>query len=436
MTKRATSLRRRIVTAFLATVAVTCLLFGSFGFVIAYAVEDSLFEDTLRDEIAFQQAHWERNQTFSRPARDYLALYRTPQQFPSDLRVPFARAPRQREYFGTEGRYYHVARFNLPRGDGPAFAVAEVSRHLVVRPIRGEILRFLGAWSLAILAIAGGIGYWLAARATAPLTRLAAALEGSRHGEIPHVAAADFPNNEIGILARSLEQAFDRIRAFVERESAFTRDVSHELRTPLAVIRSSAELVEARDELAPPAKLPMRRIATAARDMERTIDLLLALAREERAEGTQERVELLPLVEAALLDASDRFDGGNHQVEIAIPADASVIANRTGLSLILVNLIGNSFRHAREGRLSIALNKSRLSIVDDGPGIANDIVAAAGEAFTKGDDSAGYGLGLGIVRRLCERDAVTFGIETSGADGTAVNLDFPAPAKNIESSRR
>lgn len=425
MTKRATSLRRRIVTAFLATVAIICLLFGFFGFLIAYAVEDSLFEDTLRDEIAFQQAHWQRNQTFSRPARDYLALYRTPQQFPSDLRAAFARAPRQREYFGTEGRYYHVERFTLPRGDGPAFAVAEVSRHLVVRPIRGEILRFLGAWSLAILAIAGGIGYWLATRATAPLTRLATALEGNRRGEIPHVTAADFPDNEIGTLARSLEQAFDRIRAFVERETAFTRDVSHELRTPLAVIRSSAELVEAGNELASPAKRAVRRIATAARDMERTVDLLLALAREERTGGMQERVQLLPLVEAALLDASDRFDGSNHHVDIAVPTDAWVITNRTGLSLILVNLIGNSFQHAREGHLSIAVDGCRLSIVDNGPGIATNIIAADGEAFVKGDASIGYGLGLGIARRLCEREAIILEIETSGFGGTAVHLNLP-----------
>ncbi|MGR4890615.1 sensor histidine kinase [Sphingopyxis sp. LARHCG72] len=426
MTKRATSLRRRIVTSFLATVAIICLLFGFFGFLIAYAVEDSLFEDTLRDEIAFQQAHWQRNQTFSRPARDYLALYRTPRQFPSDLRAAFARAPRQREYFGTEGRYYHVERFTLPRGGGRAFAVAEVSRHLVVRPIRGEILRFLGAWSLAILLIAGGIGYWLAVRATAPLTRLAAKVSERGPNEVPRIAASDFPDNEIGTLARSLEQAFETIRAFVERESAFTRDVSHELRTPLAVVRSSAELLETRSELAPPAARTIRRIAAAAQDMERTIDLLFALAREERAVTERKPVELLPLIESALLDASDRFDGSAYDVEIAVPAGTTVLAGSTGLALILANLIGNAFQHARGGRLAISFANGRLSIVDDGPGIADEVIATEEVAFVKGDASAGHGLGLGIVRRLCERDGIVPDFQTS-EDGTTVHLVFPPP---------
>jgi len=425
MTARATSLRRRIVSAFLATIAITCLLFGFFGFMIAYSVEDSLFEDTLRDEMAFQQVHWQRNRAFARPARDYLALYRTPAEFPPDLRSAFEEAPRQHEYSGTEGRHYHVARFTLPDGDGPAFAVAEVSRHLVVRPVRSEILSFLAGWAVAILVVAGGIGYWLATRATAPLTRLASTLARSGHGEIPHVATTDFPDNEIGTLARSLEHAFDRIRAFVERETAFTRDVSHELRTPLAVIRSSAELVEARNELSPPGKRAMRRIATAARDMERTIDLLLALAREERTGGARERVELLPLVEAALLDASDRFGGSDYQVDIAIPANTSVIASSTGLSLILVNLVGNAFQHARGGHLSITLDHHRLSIIDNGPGIADEIIAADGEAFIKGNGSTGYGLGLGIARRLCEREAIILEIEASRFSGTSVHLNLP-----------
>lgn len=433
MNARATSMRRRIAAAFLTAIAITCLLFGFFGFLIAYSVEDGLFEDALRDEIAFQQAHWQRNRAFSRPARDYLALYRTSAEFPSDLRAAFVQAPQRHEYPGTQGRHYHVARFALPQSDGSAFVVAEVSRHLVVRPLRAEMLTFLGGWALVILALAGLVGYWLATRATAPLSRLAAAMEGRGHGQIPQVAASDFPSNEIGALAQSLEQAFGRIRAFVERESAFTRDVSHELRTPLAVIRSSAELVEAREELAPAAKRALQRIATATRDMEQTIDLLLALAREEQGSGPPEQIDLLPLVENALLDASDRFDSSAYRVDIAVPADCTVSASPTGLSLILANLIGNAFQHARGGHLAIIFDDNRLSIVDNGPGMAAGVIAADGQAFNKGEASSGHGLGLGIVRRLCEREAIGLRIEPSDHGGTAVHLDLPVSKPVISS---
>lgn len=424
MSARATSLRRRVTAAFLAAIAMTCLLFGCFGFIIAYSVEDRLFEDGLADEIAFQQAHWQRDRSFTRPARDYLALYRDPAEFPADLRTAFERAPRQREYSGEDGRHYHVARFMLPGGGGPAFAVAEVSRHLVVRPLRGDIIWFLGGWSLAILIVAGGIGYWLAGRATAPLTQLADAVAETGRGEIPHVRAADFPDNEIGRLAQALQHAFDRIRAFVARESGFTGDVSHELRTPLAVIRSSAELVETRGALTPSATRAVQRIAAAAQDMERTIDLLLALARETKARGIREQVDLLPLVEAALLDASDRYDGSAYRVEIAIPPDARVHADPIGLSLILANLIGNVFQHAPGGRLAIRCDGGRLAIVDTGPAITGERIAGTGKAFAKGAGGTGHGLGLGIVRRLCEREGIELDMATATPAGTAIFLRF------------
>jgi signal transduction histidine kinase len=421
---RAFSLRRRIIQSFLAMMALACLVFGFFSFLFAYSVEDSLFEDALRGEVAHQQAYWRVHRTFDRPGRDYIAIHADPSGFPPDLRRHYGREPGRSEFAGDAGRHYHVMRFDLPGSAGPAYAVAEVSRHLVVRPIRPEMLTFLALWALGMLLATGLIGYWLANRATEPLTRLAGQISDASSDRVPGIVAAQFPANEIGVLAQALERAFDRIRAFVEREGRFTRDASHELRTPLAVIKSAAELMATHRDLPPAIVDPLRRIAYAGEEMERTIDLLLELAREESVQSRPEQVTLLPLIETAVLDASERFGGGDRNVVIAVPETATVHASPTGVALILANLICNAFQHASLGQLSIAMTGDALSVADSGPGIAPDMAEAVAEPFVKGADSAGHGLGLSIVKRLCDRDGIAFAVEVTPGGGTLVRLGF------------
>lgn len=418
------TLRRRIIASFLAMTTAACLLFGFFSFLFAYAVEDSLFADALGEEVAHQQAYWRDHGGLDRPTRDYIELYRDPATFPADLRRQYGVESGRGEFSGDAGHHYHVRDFDLPGDAGTAYAVAEVSRHLVVRPIREEMLVFLALWMAGLLLATGLLGYWLANRATAPLTRLAGLVSGAGTDRIPRVSADEFPANEVGLLAATLERAFDRIRAFVERESRFTRDTSHELRTPLAVIRSAAELVEVQRDLPPVISKPLHRISEATREMERTIDLLLSLAREENSTPQPENVPLLPLVEAAVLRASERFDGASHSVSVAVPESRIICVNPTAAAIILDNLIGNAFQHSRGGKLSVQTQGDELVIADTGQGIPDSVSETLYQPFSKGEGSGGHGLGLSIVRRLCDRNNIALTLEPSANRGTTIHLGF------------
>jgi signal transduction histidine kinase len=422
MTVRPFSLRRRIIASFLALTTMVCLLFGLFSFIFAYTVEDSLFAQALQEEAVRQQVHWADHGAFDRPARDYITLHRAPAAFPADLRRQYGHEPGRREFAGDDGRHYHVERFDLPGRGGTAYAVAEVSRYLVVRPLRREMLTFLGIGTGIILIFAMGIGYWLASKATKPLTRLAAQVEESGPDPIPRLSAAEFPTNEIGVLARALEQAFERISAFVDRESRFTREASHELRTPLAVIKSAAELIAVQ----PGSKMagPLERIVDAAREMERTIDLLLSLAREENARAEPEDVRLLPLIEAAVLRAGAAFGDAAWQVSVAVPEGQRIRVHPAAAATILFNLIGNAFQHSRGGTIDIGMDGGDLVIADDGAGLPGNVSASLYEPFAKGEASGGHGLGLSIVRRLCDASGIGLRIDTAVDGGTRVRLEF------------
>lgn len=423
------SLRGRIVLIIVGSVAATSLIFGLAVFAIAYAMEDSLFEETLGQEIAAQKSTWQQTGALAQPANGNVTIYLPDQALPPEISSELDENPQQTEFFGRDGRHYHVGRFDLNDGSEgtvplPAIAVFEVSDALLVRPYRESIMVMLGVMSLIVAVIMATVGWWLVNRAMRPLGDLAARV-GTSETAIPVLEARDFPSNEIGTLAEALEQSFGRVSAFIERERAFTRDASHELRTPLAVIRGAAEVMRLNQELSPQLSEPLRRIETATTDMTLALDQLLSLARESNG-IRKERALLRPLVEKAISWARIRYPDSRIAAEMRIDGDPEVMVHPVSLQLVLNNLIGNCFQHVGEGRLMIGFVGGCLLISDDGPGLGE--CAAAFEPFAKGGSSGGSGLGLDICRRLCEAMGVDLVARSSEDDskGTEFLLTLAA----------
>lgn len=413
-------LRRQILVSFVGFAAAMSVLFALSSFVVAYVVEDAIFEDGLQEEVARQQEHRRTSGGFTAPARDYVAVHASPATFPADLRRAFTSDNPQEEYAGEEGRHYHVLPF--PGGaEGPAYLIAEVSGRLAVRSLRGEILVLLGAMATVFLAAAAALGYWLSDRTLAPLGRLVDSVSAISPGEVPQVSAADFPRNEVGALAGALESLLERAKGFVEREIRFTRDASHELRTPLAIVRSSAELIEARRPLPSAVLKPLRRIIDAARNMERTIDLLLLLAREERSRSAPCSAPLLPLVEKVVLEESERFRAGHFEVSVDVPGGLETSLDPSVARMVLGNLVGNVFKHAPRGLLRIWVENHDLIVGDAGEGLPTDVLALLNDAGTS-SEATRSGLGLSIVARLCRLHDVAVSAVSSRERGTQIRL--------------
>ncbi|WNG48770.1 HAMP domain-containing histidine kinase [Archangium minus] len=425
------SLRRRITSAFGLIALCTALLFSGFAVLLMYTLEDEFFANLLAQETAHQQAHWRTTGALAAPLRPFVSLHRDTSSLPADL----SRQPgvaRGGEFFGDEGRHYHVRQLALPHGGAPILLVAEVSRELLVRPRLPTVLGLLGTSLLAILALTLALGYWLAWRATRPLESLAQLVGRAAPAQLPKGFAAGYPRNEIGALARALDDAMSRVAAFIEREQHFTRDASHELRTPLAVIEGAAFLL-AEQPMPPQAAQQLQRIRSAATQMAQTVDTLLALAREDLAQGAGPRPEhaaqpvpLLPLAESTVVQLAHLLEGKPVEVEVAIDPRAQFHMPRSALAIVLSNVVGNAFQHTQAGRVSIGFADGRLVVRDDGPGVDAAIRARLFEPGVKGGTSSGHGLGLSIARRLADRIGLALELEAGAQGGTVVTL---APRK-------
>ena len=419
MKRHAHGLRTQLVIAFGLFATASAVLFSILGVTFVYTVEDSFFARMLEQEMAHQRSSWQTRGMTAAPLRSFITLHRNRATFPRDLDIG---ARTGGEFMGKNGRHYHVRALTL-HGAAQHYLVADVSAELVVRPRLPSILTFLGVAILIVLALTLAVGYWLAARATAPLARLTGLVSQATPGQLPTGFAQQFPDNEIGLLARGLDDAMGRIAGFIEREQHFTRDASHELRTPLTVIDGAAQLL-ASHPLPPQAAGQLQRIRSAATHMAQAVDTLLSLAREELDPMPPQTVPLLPLVERAVVQCAHLLEGKAVEVSVELGPDVTVATHAASLAILLNNLVGNAFAHTRKGQVTISFESHSLVVADSGPGIDPALAARLYQPGVKGEASAGFGLGLSIASRLAERCGIRLEVGNAAGGGTRAALVF------------
>lgn len=396
----APTLRRRIAVAFVSFVAAVCIVFGVLSFLFVYAVEDAFF-DTLLEIEARHVAAARIAGGDARPRLPFVQLHETWASVPAEVRANATE--RAREAAGGEGRHYHLRRIALPAGD--AWLVAEVSSFLVVRTMRGRILMILIPATALVLACGSIVAAVVARRSVRQLTELVAAVE--RGGAaFPPALLGEGADHEVRVLTEALEAAFARVQAMLQREKAFVGDVSHELRTPVAVIRGASELLE-RGDLEPLARAQLGRIRDAARSSEEVIELLLALAREETARETPREIALLPLVEKLVLRHGELLARDEVEVDVQIAPPLRIVAPPTAAEVVISNLVANALRHGA-GHVTISARGGSLTL--------RNAVSGGGAAGSQ--PGAGRGIGLHLVRRLC--DACGFALAFSVSESEAI----------------
>ena len=292
-------------------------------------------------------------------------------------------------------------------------------------------LVFGGALAFVVALVAGALAAEPLARR---LARLRAAADRISHGSFGE-PIVDRAHDEIGDLARSLEEMRVRLEALERSRSAFIANASHELRTPLTALGGYLELL--------------------------TEGGLTDAERSEFLDTMGEQVQRLTKLATDLLDLS-RLDAGgitvaDDEIELGeLAADCAremqALAARRGSFVVVEDgeealargdegrvlqvlrvLVDNAVRHTPPGS-TVTLHTettpwgASVIVSDDGPGISPELLERVFERFFRGPGAAarGTGLGLAIARELAERMHGRL-LVTSGPDGTRFALELPGP---------
>ncbi|TAM61842.1 MAG: HAMP domain-containing histidine kinase [Rhodanobacter sp.] len=250
-----------------------------------------------------------------------------------------------------------------------------------------------------------GIGLWLSRRVLKPVTELARRLRDFRKAGKAEPLAPHFADDEVGELAHALDEYSARLTAMVEHDREFNSDVSHELRTPLAVIASTTELLLGSPGLTDKLSERLKRIERASRQATELIEALLLLSRAERRGPTRGETTEVGKVAADVIESQrPQLRGKPLTIELEVAAPVSVNAPASVLSVALTNLIGNAIKYTLEGSVRIVVGEGRIEVIDTGPGIKPEDAERLFQRGVRGEGvgGSGAGLGLAIVRRLCE----------------------------------
>ena len=410
------SLSRKIVNQFCLFTLVISAVWGMFCFILMYNIEDEFIEREVSQEAQFLQQGYDQDKSWSVPRVGYMTLYFSKSTLPDDIKQRYITEPNRKEFSGEDGRHYHL--LALPKSEN-IYLVAEVSEMLLVRPFTKGILKLMLITGLILVLLAFVIAWKIGRKTAMPLKQLADLVNGVAPEHIPDKFAQQFPNNEIGILAQTLETAMMRINQNLIREKCFTRDVSHELRTPVSIIKNAVEVY--RNQHPADVNNPViNRISQASTQMEQTVTTLLTLAREEHTEVDKKHIKILPLIEQSIIDQNHLINKKPIQVEVNDNCNVEVYAQSGMLTVLLDNLIGNAFQYTQQGMVTIEMQENTLIVADTGPGIEPSISGNITEPAVKGSQSTGYGFGLSIVKRLCEHQGWL--LTLSSEQGTKISI--------------
>ena len=279
------------------------------------------------------------------------------------------------------------------------------------------------AWFLIIGSLFGAalVGLWLSRVITRPVSRLAALvteLDPSNRG----VKLADrFVDPEVGVIATAFDRYLENLDRFIEREQSFTDDASHELRTPLTVVISAAELLREDKGTTPLGRERVERIMRGAAQMQKLVEALLFLAREDGGIGL-EPCELGGILEEAVSTHRELVNDQAVSLGYDIKVPQSVVAPRAMVQCIVNNLLGNAIQHTSQGRIDLWLQEGRIVVQDTGSGISGEDLAHIFERRYRGAQSRGLGLGLYLVKRICDR--LGWRIEATNAPGAGARFDL------------
>lgn len=286
------------------------------------------------------------------------------------------------------------------------------------------------------LVVALLIGTALVRLITAPFLRLTAATRAISAGDLTQ-PVPDGGGDEIGRLARVLEELRVGLVRSEEMRKRMLADMAHELRNPLAVVRAKVEAML--DKVQPADEENLLKVNERLEHLEGLIDELQEIALAEADELPLDRRPLAidEFLSAIKDDALTLFSNEKKEFHLDLaPELPAVYADPRRLHQIVWNLLSNAIRHtspedavtlraeARDGEVLI-------QVMDTGEGMVDDIAAHVFDRFYKEQGSPGLGLGLAITRALIEAHGGKIWVESALSKGTTFSFTLPlAPPDN------
>jgi len=321
--------------------------------------------------------------------------------------------------------------------DGRVLDALAWQRDLVDRASQELLVKGLVAlFAIGLIGIAGA--YAVAGRALRPLHHVTATARRLGEETLDERIRYSGADDEVAELARTFDAMLDRLAGAFEAQKRFVANASHELRTPLAVMRTEIDVTLSDDEAD---VAEYRRMAKVVRNAsERAnglVDALLVLARSEAQSGRRLVRKVPADLATSVCNALSAVKAEAERLKLEVTSDlqpAPVVGDPSLLDRLAGNLIENAIRYNHlMGRLWLRTSsvdgQARLVVGNTGYEVEPGDVPGLFEPFRRGGwertGSRGSGLGLSIVRAVCDAHGGTVSAVAQPGGGLEVTVSLP-----------
>lgn len=261
----------------------------------------------------------------------------------------------------------------------------------------------------------------LVRRLTAPLERLSRAVRRLGSGDWPEPVPEEGPE-ELAQLARSFNRMTVQVRELLANRTTLLAGISHDLRTPLTQIRLALAML-------PGEGGDPELMAGIQRDLNR-IDALLQQFLE-LSRGLEQGQRRPVAVDQLIGELVEQFRRRGIALEWSPGCDRVLQVHPLSLQRIVTNLVENAVRYGGESgtaiRTGIDAGDPVVEVLDRGPGIPPEQREAVFRPFHRLEDSrsrntGGSGLGLAVVKQLCQANGWSVRLASRPGGGTRVVL--------------
>ena len=328
---------------------------------------------------------------------------------------------------GTQGQYFKTGYAPLSTPEGRVVAALGVEGSAAFYADLNRLSQYLAAAGVVIALLVVLISAAFARRLTRPLRRLAEEARRIGAGELDQPIAIT-GKDEVGLLASTMNDMRESIRARDEELQLMLSGIAHEVRNPLGGIALFSGLL--RDELAeePDRLKHLHRIEKELDTLKNVVEEFLAYTRRQDLE--RRPVPMAPLIQQVFDLAGPLAKTQEVSLQCDAPQDIHAMGDRQRLSRALLNLVQNAIQASAPGSTVRVTAESvevglAIRIRDTGTGIPQDAQAKIFTPFFTTREK-GTGLGLALVQKIIKEHGGTLDVESAVSQGTTVTVYLPA----------
>lgn len=431
--KSRNSLRFRVIRAFAIFSAAISLAWALVVLSGVRLTEDRVLLRQLQLVAEDYALRFRDNDGESTPDTSFVQSYHDVKALPSTL-IEWATETPEAGYYEFQQSELHVAVLSAGTPPQRLYLVFDVAG---IEAASSEDWWWFGGLAAVVTLLtmlATGLGIVVSRQVVEPVTRLADIVgridpERLSDDDWRRIQAGNFSIDEVGVLARTIEKALQRICAFVEREQYFTSAASHKLRTPVTVMSGALELLEHSNMESRDARA-VARIRRATDNMRSTIEMFLCLSRESQDGLNCEHFSVTPIVELAIDHHRYLLQNRNIIVDLDFLSDPKIVGRPQAFAIVVNNLVRNAFEHTPrdQGPITVRISHHEISVGNR----SDSSFVDCNQLDTSKDkklETGSYGLGLDIVRRICKRNGWVFLVHAH-SDIVVASLSWPMQRKH------